>query len=208
MNLGNWLRSLGLERYEAAFRDNAIDEAVLHDLKEDHLRELGLPLGARIKLLKAIAALPQEAEIQFPAGIAVAGSPANSAERRQVTVMFSDLVGSTALSVRPRSPGALLPATQPTGTAAVIDAADTERSITATKALVARWVGIVSAAWRVICSCSSSTDGSSTNTYRHSAAYGRTTINATTINATTIDATVINAGATDASASSICEGVS
>jgi hypothetical protein len=100
MHLGNWLRSLGLERYEAAFRDNAIDEEVPRDLKEDHLRELGLPLGARIKLLKAIAALPQETEIHFPAGIAVAGSPADSAERRQVTVMFSDLVGSTALSTR------------------------------------------------------------------------------------------------------------
>ena len=51
MHLGNWLRSLGLERYEAAFRDNAIDEAILRDLKEDHLRELGLPLGARMKVL-------------------------------------------------------------------------------------------------------------------------------------------------------------
>jgi len=49
----------GRERHEAAFRDKAIDKAVLRDLKEDHLRELGLPLGARIKLLKAIAALPQ-----------------------------------------------------------------------------------------------------------------------------------------------------
>jgi hypothetical protein len=90
----------------------------------------------------------------------------------------------------------------------VIGAAVTEGSITATKALVARWVGIVSAAWRVICSCSSSTDGSSTDAYRHSTAYGCTTINATTINATAIDATVINASATNANASSICEGVS
>jgi hypothetical protein len=85
----------------------------------------------------------------------------------------------------------------------VIGAAATERSITAAKALVARWVGIVSAAWRVICSCSSSTDGSSTDAYRHSTAYG-----CTTINATAIDATVINASATNANASSICEGVS
>ena len=100
-----------------------------------------------------------------------------------------------------------------TGTAAVIGAAVHERSITAAKALVARWVGIVSAAWRVICSSSSSTDGSSTDAYRHSTAYGCTTINATTINgttikATTMDATVINASATNANASSICEGVS
>jgi hypothetical protein len=91
---------------------------------------------------------------------------------------------------------------------AVIGAAVTERSITATKALVARWIGIVSAAWRVICACSSSTDGSSTDAYRHSTAYGCTTINPTTINATAIDATVINASATNANASSICEGVS
>jgi len=57
MDLGGWLRSLGLERYEAAFRENEIDETVLRDLTEDHLRELGFPLGARLKLLKAIAAL-------------------------------------------------------------------------------------------------------------------------------------------------------
>jgi hypothetical protein len=92
----------------------------------------------------------------------------------------------------------------------VIGAAVTEHSITATKALVARWVGIVSAAWRVICSC---TDGSSTDAYRYSTAYGCTAINATTINgatikASTMDATVINASATNANASSICEGVS
>jgi hypothetical protein len=91
-----------------------------------------------------------------------------------------------------------------TDTAAVIGAAVTERSITATKALVARWVGIVSAAWWcVICSCSGSTDGSSTDAYRHSTAY-----RCTTINATAIDATMINASATNANASSICEGVS
>jgi hypothetical protein len=93
-------------------------------------------------------------------------------------------------------------------TAAVTGAAAvTEQSITATKALVARWVGIVSAAWRVIGSCSSSADGSSTDAYRHSTAHGCTTINATTINRP-MDATVINASATNANASSICEGVS
>jgi hypothetical protein len=103
----------------------------------------------------------------------------------------------------------------------VIGAAVTERSITATKALVARWVRIVSAAWRVIssiCSCSSGTDGGSTDAYCHSTGYGCTTIDATAINAsasnaTTIDATasnatVINASASNATASSICEGVS
>jgi len=100
MDLGNWLRALGLERFEATFRENAIDETVLSDLTEDHLRELGLPLGARIKLLKGIAALPKKTTIGAPAGMAVSSAPGDAAERRQVTVMFSDLVGSTALSTR------------------------------------------------------------------------------------------------------------
>src|SRR3954464_3771233 len=60
MELGDCLRSLGLERYEAVFRENAIDPDVLCDLTEEHLRELGVPLGARLKLLKAIAALAKE----------------------------------------------------------------------------------------------------------------------------------------------------
>ena len=97
---GSWLRTLGLERFEATFRENAIDETVLSDLTEDHLRELGLPLGARIKLLKAIAALPTKTTVGAPAGMAVSSSPGDAAERRQVTVMFCDLVGSTAMSVR------------------------------------------------------------------------------------------------------------
>jgi class 3 adenylate cyclase/predicted ATPase len=91
MTLGGWLRSLGLEQYEAAFRENAIDDAVLSDLTEDHLREIGIPLGARIKLLKAIAALSQRTNTIAPTGI-------KAAERRQVTVMFCDLVGSTVLA--------------------------------------------------------------------------------------------------------------
>ena len=101
MDLGCWLRSLGLEQYEAAFRENAIDDTVLHDLTEDHLREIGIPLGARLKLLKAIAALGARADATSPsADIAPPGPPIDAAERRQVTVMFSDLVGSTALSAR------------------------------------------------------------------------------------------------------------
>ena len=54
MDLRTLLRNQGLERFEAAFRDNGIDESVLPHLTQDHLRELGLPLGARIKLLAAI----------------------------------------------------------------------------------------------------------------------------------------------------------
>src|ERR1700730_278908 len=101
MDLGDWLRSLGLERYEAAFRENAIDDTVLHDLTEDYLRHIGIPLGARLKLLKAIAALCARAEaISTSEAVAPPDLLVNVAERRQVTVMFSDLVGSTALSAR------------------------------------------------------------------------------------------------------------
>ncbi|WP_375783956.1 adenylate/guanylate cyclase domain-containing protein [Bradyrhizobium sp. Pha-3] len=96
MELASWLRSLGLERFEPTFRENAIDGDVLRDLKDDHLRELGLPMGARIKLLKAIVALPKEEAVIAPS----IASPGDAAERRQITVMFSDLVGSTALSTR------------------------------------------------------------------------------------------------------------
>src|SRR3954447_20130950 len=101
MELGGWLRSLGLERYEAVFRENAIDPDVLCDLTEEHLRELGVPLGARLKLLKAIAALAAGKEPSgLTAGTEPLGPQAEAAERRHVTVMFSDLVGSTALSAR------------------------------------------------------------------------------------------------------------
>jgi class 3 adenylate cyclase len=98
LDIDGWLRGIGLEQYAQTFRDNAIDADVLGDLTDAHLRELGLPLGARIKLLRAVAALitgqtPVSQEITTPA-------PRTDAERRQVTVMFSDLVGSTALSAR------------------------------------------------------------------------------------------------------------
>jgi class 3 adenylate cyclase/tetratricopeptide (TPR) repeat protein len=100
MELGGWLRNLGLAQYEAIFRENAIDTDILHDLTEDHLREMGLPLGARLKLLKAISALASGAEPNLTPAMAPPVQPADTAERRQVTVMFSDLVGSTALSAR------------------------------------------------------------------------------------------------------------
>jgi len=101
-----WLRSLGLGKYEAVFCENEIDESVLPDLTEDHLRELGFPLGARLKILKAIAALGKHAEATSPSADTATSptvpglAPKDRAERRQVTVMFSDLVGSTALSAR------------------------------------------------------------------------------------------------------------
>jgi class 3 adenylate cyclase len=105
MDLGGWLRSLGLERYEAAFRENEIDETVLPSLTAEDLKDLGVGVvGHRRKLLDSIAALRTDATAKDPSGDAVSSPPSatpeDRAERRQVTVMFSDLVGSTALSAR------------------------------------------------------------------------------------------------------------
>ena len=104
MNLGSWLRRHGLEQYEAAFRDNEIDDAVLPSLTAADLKDLGVgPVGHRRKLLDAIAALRAEAGASAPvsaAPLATDKAAKDAAERRQVTVMFSDLVGSTALSAR------------------------------------------------------------------------------------------------------------
>ncbi len=95
MDLGAWLLSLGLEQYEATFRKNAIDEALLPSLTAEDLKDLGIDVvGHRRKLLNAIAALPASTV----ASEFVHTSPEDAAERRQVTVMFADLVGSTALS--------------------------------------------------------------------------------------------------------------
>ena len=102
-----WLRGLGLGKYEAAFRENEIDETVLPSLTHENLKELGVTaLGHRVKLLDAIAALRTDAGPKAPSAELATTSAAPSvpaedrAERRQVTVMFSDLVGSTALSGR------------------------------------------------------------------------------------------------------------
>ena len=104
MDLGGWLRSLGLERYEAAFRENEIDETVLPSLTAEDLKDLGVGLvGHRRKMLDAIAALRADATAKRPlpqAPATIERPLKDTAERRQVTVMFSDLVGSTALSAR------------------------------------------------------------------------------------------------------------
>src|SRR6516162_8990887 len=109
IEITNWLRELGLEQYASAFHDNAIDPEVLHELTADDLKDLGVNLvGHRRKLLAAIARLRRD----FPSSDAPiasteavrpgqdAGPAAGKAERRQLTVMFCDIVGSTALSTR------------------------------------------------------------------------------------------------------------
>jgi len=104
MDVAGWLRSLGLERYEAAFRENAIDDTVLPSLTAEDLKDLGVEIvGHRRKLLDAIGALRAGSDASAaPPNVlpTIGGSREDSAERRQVTVMFCDLVGSTALSAR------------------------------------------------------------------------------------------------------------
>jgi class 3 adenylate cyclase len=101
MDIGGWLKGLGLERYEQAFRDNAINWAVLPKLTADDLRDIGVvAVGHRRMLLEAIAALGASAAITTPTAAVSAVSAAAEAERRQLTVMFCDLVGSTPLSTR------------------------------------------------------------------------------------------------------------
>src|ERR1700693_3583498 len=93
-----WLRSLGLERYEGAFRDNEIDERVLQSLTQEDLKEIGVgPVGHRRMLLEAIAALRGDtgsnaasADMAITSSAPIVASE-DRAERRQVTVMFSDL---------------------------------------------------------------------------------------------------------------------
>jgi class 3 adenylate cyclase len=101
MDVVVWLRSLGLGKYEAAFRENEIDETVLPSLTAGDLKDLGVStVGHRRKLLDAIAALRNHTSAMESRAEVRRVSTENPAERRQVTVVFSDLVGSTALSAR------------------------------------------------------------------------------------------------------------
>ena len=110
-HVDRWLETLGLGKYAALFSENEITVDVLPELAEADLKELGLPLGPRKLILKAIGEL-----VDAPAEITpyivgtVAAMPMSAAERRQLTVMFVDLVGSTALSARldPEEMGAVL----------------------------------------------------------------------------------------------------
>src|SRR5215471_11275010 len=105
MDVAAWLRGLGLEQYAPAFRANDVDGEVLPELTVDDLLSLGMTsIGHRRKLLAAIAALkiepPTGAQSAASATSTSTAAPPIAAERRQLTVMFCDLVGSTALSAR------------------------------------------------------------------------------------------------------------
>ncbi len=97
MDVADWLRALGLERYEASFRDNDVDSALLPNLTADDLKELGVAsLGHRRRLLEAVAAL----RVGGAAADDAVRLATGTAERRPLSVMFCDLIGSTALSSR------------------------------------------------------------------------------------------------------------
>ena len=103
MDLGAWLRDLGLKRYEQTFRDNDIAPAVLPELTDRDLKDLGVSLGHRRLLLKAIRALADGHSLAESAQVADTPPPPalrSVAERRQLTVLFCDLVGSTELAAR------------------------------------------------------------------------------------------------------------
>ena len=98
--IADWLEKLGLSEYAQRFAENRVDFSVLRDLTDQDLKDLGIVLGDRRKLLRAIAELsgaPTETS-KPPAGLEP--KPVDAAELRQVTVMISDLVGSMALSAR------------------------------------------------------------------------------------------------------------
>jgi hypothetical protein len=105
MDVGGWLRGLGLGQFETNFRDNKIDADLLLRLTNDDLKDIGVSaLGDRRRLLDAIAALPgAKAPTHIsvsPSKTALSKGPEISAERRPITVMFCDLVGSTGLAAK------------------------------------------------------------------------------------------------------------
>ena len=125
MDVGTWLSGLGLGQYEAVFRESEIDADVLSELTEQHLKDLGVSLGHRLKMLRAIRELAAKAP--------EAPKPQDAADRRQLTVMFCDLVDSTTLTTQldPEDMGDLLRAFQ--GAVAA--------SVTRFDGHVAKWTG-------------------------------------------------------------------
>jgi SAM domain (Sterile alpha motif) len=98
-----WLASLGMSEYAQRFADNRIDDvSILRDLTDQDLNGIGVPLGHRRKMLRAIGEMVGAAPTQMQP--APEPTPPDDAERRQLTVVFTDLVGSTALSTKLRWP--------------------------------------------------------------------------------------------------------
>ena len=100
MDVGDWLQSLGLGQYEAVFRQSEIDGEVVPELTDQHLKDLGVSLGHRLKILRAIRTLDGTAPSFEQPTVKLEPKAHDTVERRQLTVMFCDLVGSTAMSAR------------------------------------------------------------------------------------------------------------
>jgi class 3 adenylate cyclase len=96
MDVGTWLQDLGLGQYEAVFRQSEIETDVLPELTDRHLEDLGVSPEHRAKMLRAI----RDYSGKMPAAAQSSTQPQDIAERRQLTVMVCDLVGSTALTAR------------------------------------------------------------------------------------------------------------
>ena len=98
--IAQWLEKLGLSEYAQRFAENGIDVSVLRHLTDQDLKDIGVLLGHRRKMLAAIGELAGAAPLLAEPAARSDSNPQDTAERRQVTVMFSDMVGSTALSAR------------------------------------------------------------------------------------------------------------
>src|SRR5579884_529147 len=101
MDIERWLEGVGLPQYKAAFLEHGIDDEVLQQLTADDLKDLGITLiGHRRKLLTAIESLRASANGPEDESVSAASQPVSAAspERRHLSVLFCDLVGSTALS--------------------------------------------------------------------------------------------------------------
>jgi class 3 adenylate cyclase len=98
--IGDWLEKLGMSEYAERFAENRIDLGVLPDLTDQDLEKLGVLLGDRRKMLRAIREVAGDTPLTPHSPAVTEARPQDSAERRQLTVMFCDLVGSTALSAR------------------------------------------------------------------------------------------------------------
>src|ERR1700733_3714872 len=98
--IADWLEKLGMPEYAERFAENKIDVSVLRHLTDQDLKDIGVPLGHRRKMLAAIGELGGATPARTEPVAGAQPKTQDTAERRQVTVMFSDLVGSTALSAR------------------------------------------------------------------------------------------------------------
>src|SRR3974390_1392855 len=98
--IADWLQKLGMSEYAERFTENGIDVSVLRYLTDQDLKDIGVLLGHRRKMLASISELTGATPSTAESATAAERKLQDSAERRQVTVIFSDLVGSTALSAR------------------------------------------------------------------------------------------------------------